>query len=149
MSPIQKRAEKSRIVATNRQQNCHNVPVLKWYIRYAYESCERQKSGVQKIVCPCAPTSFPLSFHHTPCRLRVAKIHKTKIENKKLVKKYLADKARYLARQAKYLRASAAHDDQSTAVFVSVVSSDSEVLESPSCNDTSIKPMKPLVLFFP
>ena len=100
-------------------------------------------------MCPCAPTSFPLSFHHTPCRLRVAKIHKTKIENKKLVKKYLADKARYLARQAKYLRASAAHDDQSTAVLVS---SDSEVHESPSCNDTSkvpespIKPMKPLVL---
>ena len=92
-------------------------------------------------MCPCAPTSFPLSFHHTPCRLRVAKIHKTKIENKKLVKKYLADKARYLARQAKYLRASAAHDDQSTAVLVS---SDSEVHESPSCNDTSKVPESPV-----
>jgi hypothetical protein len=110
-------------------------------------------------VCPCASTSFPLSFHlthHTPCRLRLAKIHK----HKRLVKKYLLGKAKYLqklARKAKYPRASAAHDDQSTAVFVSVVSSDSEVLESPSCNDTSkvpespvritpIKPMKPLVL---
>jgi hypothetical protein len=43
-------------------------------------------------VCPCAPTSFPLSFHHTPCRLRIAKAH----QNKQLVKRYLARKARYL-----------------------------------------------------
>jgi hypothetical protein len=48
-------------------------------------------------VCPCAPTSFPLSSH-TPCRLRKAKAH----ENKKLVKRYLAGKAKYLARKAKY-----------------------------------------------
>ena len=49
-------------------------------------------------MCPCAPTSFPLSSHHTPCRLRKAKAH----ENKKLVKRYLAGKAKYLARKAKY-----------------------------------------------
>ena len=49
-------------------------------------------------MCPCAPTSFPLSSHHTPCRLRKAKAH----EHKKLVKRYLAGKAKYLARKAKY-----------------------------------------------
>ena len=89
------------------------------------------------------------SFHHTPCRLRLAKIHK----HKRLVKKYLLGKA-------KCPWASAAHDDQSTAVLpgtVDVSSDESEVPESPSCIDTSqipespvritpIKPMKHLVL---
>lgn len=99
------------------------------------------------------------SFHHTPCRLRLAKIHK----HKRLVKKYLLGKAKYLqklARKAKCPWESAAHDDQSTAVLpgtVDVSSDESEVPGSPSCIDTSqvpespvritpIKPMKHLVL---
>ena len=99
------------------------------------------------------------SFHNTPCRLRLAKIHK----HKRLVKKYLLGKAKYLqklARKAKCPWASAAHDDQSTAVLpgtVDVSSDESEVPESPPCIDTSqvlespvritpIKPMKHLVL---
>ena len=49
-------------------------------------------------MCPCAPTPFPLSIHHTPCRLRKAKAHK----HKELVKRYWAGKAKYLARKAKY-----------------------------------------------
>jgi hypothetical protein len=80
-----------------------------------------------------------------------------------LVKKYLLGKAKYLqklARKAKCPWASAAHDDQSTAVLpgtVDVSSDESEVPESPPCIDTSqvlespvritpIKPMKHLVL---
>jgi hypothetical protein len=47
-------------------------------------------------VCPCAPTPFPLSIHHTPCRLRKAKAHK----HKELVKRYFARKARWLVGKA-------------------------------------------------
>ena len=51
------------------------------------------RCGIQIIVCPCAPTPFPLSFHHTPCRYRKAKSHK----HKQMVKKYVDGKTRYLA----------------------------------------------------
>ena len=44
-------------------------------------------------MCPCAATSFPLSFHHTPCRYHKAKAHK----QRQLVKRYLAGKTKWKA----------------------------------------------------
>jgi hypothetical protein len=109
------------------------------------------KLRTSKKCVPLTPTSFPLSFHHTPCRLRIVKAHK----HKKWVKRYLARKARYLDGKAKHQASLAAHGNQSTAVLSEAVeetvdvSSDeskasrnqtSQVPESP----VRIKPIKPI-----
>ena len=81
-------------------------------------------------MCPCAPTPFPLSIHHTPCRLRKAKAHK----HKELVKRYFARKARWLVGKANLSEA------VEETVEVSSDESEAQVHESPE-RTTPIKPI--------
>ena len=95
-------------------------------------------------MCPCAPTPFPLSIHHTPCRLRKAKAHK----HKELVKRYWAGKAKYLARKAKYQAiVSPSITAAEAAVASATIVLPSETVEVPeSPVRTPIKPTKPQLL---
>ena len=95
-------------------------------------------------MCPCAPTPFPLSIHHTPCRLRKAKAHK----HKELVKRYFARKARWLVGKANLSEAVEETVEVSEAVeeTVEVSSDESEAQVHESPVRTPIKPTKPQLL---